>query len=429
MRAPGLALAAAIAVTGACGGDPDPTVDETTAEAMRLYPDLPHLYAGDQGLYRGCGPNGGVCHNANEFPNLASVGAVIDNVGRDCNQKREAAETLNDMCERVGDAVEIADQTTPIEIGSFAPVDADAAVPRTWRMLLRSAPTEVPSWYDLGVFRDGPDPLYHIGYYMESMAADPDDPSGRTIVLTLSPPPADPNAYDAGAAMSRVLADAGIPADPYAIQVGDPNRNGTFGAELDAKIIKPGQPQKSYLMRRLTDPNAGPLMPRANCCFWTRAAVRALWCWIAGLAPDGANALAAIDYAACPASPPVELLYPTPGPECEAAGMCPVEAGGGTGEPTFPSIYAEILVPKCGGMGCHDQEPAGYVDMTSEEAAYQTLATKIVPGDPAASVLYQRLDTATCQPPCDTMPLGRPVLPDDDRARIRTWIEGGAARR
>jgi hypothetical protein len=319
--------------------------------------------------------------------------------------------------------------TAPIEIANFEPVDVASSPPRTWKMRLRAAPEMVPGWHDLKVWRDSEDPLYHIGYYMQSMAPVLDDPSGKTIVLTLSPPPVNPNDYDAGAAMSALLQDSGVPADPYVIQVGDPNRNGTFGAELEAKIIKPGQPLKSYLLRRLTDPNAGPLMPRANCCFWTKAALRAMWCWIAGLAADGSNALAAIDYPSCPDSPPVELLYPTPGPECEAAGMCPVEAGGGTGDASFPSIYAEIMVPKCGGMGCHDQEPAGFVDMTSEEAAYTTLMPKLVVGDPASSVLYQRLDTATCQAPCETMPLGRPLLPEEDRERIRMWIANGAARR
>jgi hypothetical protein len=422
-----LALALAL---GACGSDPDPDpVDEDTAQAMLLYPDLPHLYGGDQGIYRGCGPNGGVCHNANEFPNLSSVASIVDNIGRDCNQKRESADTLHDMCERLGDVIEISNGTLPIEIASFEPVDVQAAIPRTWKLHLRSAPTEVPTWHDLKVFRDSEDPLYHVGYYMQSMAPDLEDPTGRTIILSLSPPPPNPTDYDAGAAMSEVLASSGSPSDPFEIQVGDPNRNGTFGAERGAKVIKPRDPLRSYLLRRLTDPNAGPLMPRANCCFWTKAALRATWCWIAGLQPDGANALDPIAYATCPASPSVELLYPTPGPECESAGMCPVEAGTGTGEPKFPSIYTEIMVPKCGGMGCHDQEPAGFVDMTSEEAAFQSLIPKVVAGDPAASILYQRLNEDTCSGECETMPLGRPLLPVEDRELIRQWIQDGALRR
>jgi hypothetical protein len=220
----------------------------------------------------------------------------------------------------------------------------------------------------------------------------------------------------------------GNPADPVQISIGDPNRNGTYGAELGGKIIKPGDPQRSYLLRRLTDPNAGPLMPRANCCFWTKPALRALWCWVAGLDDTGANALAAIDYDSYPPSPAVDLLYPDPGPECESSGLCPIEAAGDPNEPTFPSIYTNILVPKCGGEGCHDREPAGYVDMRSEQAAYDTLLPKVVPGDPASSVLYQRLFDATCPAPCRTMPLGRPVLPDADRDLIGQWITDGALR-
>ena len=86
-------------------------------------------------------------------------------------------------------------------------------------------------------------------------------------------------------------------------------------------------------------------------------------------------------------------------------------------------------MPKCGGTGCHDQEPAGGVDMTSEEIAFTTLQEKVVPGSPDSSILWQRLNPETCQAPCRTMPLDRPLLPDADRQRIRQWILDGALRR
>jgi hypothetical protein len=422
---------AAVMLAAACSDDPidNGPIDEATAEARIKFPDVERLYAGEHGIYRGCGPNGGVCHNANEFPNLDSIGSILDNIGRDCNQKRDDPTTLHDLCERAGDFVQVINDTDAIEIAYFEPADT-AAPPRIWKMHLRDAPTEAIGTYDdLPIYRGAQrdETLFHIGYYMQSMAMDPLDPTGRTIVINLNPPPA--MGFDGGAYMAGHLANAGVPADPYAIQVGDANRNGTFGVELEGKIIKPGDPLRSYMLRRLTDPNAGPLMPRANCCFWTKASLRALWCWISGLQPDGANALSPIDYDACPASPSVELLYPLPGPECENSGMCPVEAGGGTGDATFSSIYTEIMVTKCDGSGCHfEDQPGGGVDMTSIESAYTTLFAKVVPGDPTSSALYRRLFPDTCQAPCDTMPLGRPLLPDADRERIRMWIEGGALR-
>ena len=218
-----------------------------------------------------------------------------------------------------------------------------------------------------------------------------------------------------------------MPNDPMSIQLGDANRNGIYGSELDGRIIRPGDPARSYLMHRLTDPAAGPLMPRANCCFWTRAALRALECWIRGLDADGGNALAPIDYDRCGPGTTVELLYPEPGPACETSGLCPVEAGA-SGVEGFAGIYADIIVPRCSGAGCHNQMPVGGVDFATEAAAWTSVSARVVPGDPTASLLYRRLSPELCVEPCQTMPLGRAPLAEVELARIRAWIEAGATR-
>jgi hypothetical protein len=422
-------LALALVVIAGCGNDHGvpPTITERDPEARALYPDLAHLYEGDQGIYRGCGPNGGVCHNGNEFPNLDSIGSIVDNIGRDCNQKRDNATSVHDMCERKGDLVELPTlpATKQIEIGWVGAVDNSGDPPRIWKLTLRdSASSVVGSLGRMPLTRDGAFVLY-LRDYLQSAVLDPTDPTGRTIILTLTPPPG--SGYDFGSEVAKHFAKIGIPGTSDAFYVGDPNRDGIFGADLGAKFIKPGDPQRSYLLRRLTDPSAGPLMPRANCCFWSKPALRALWCWVAGLDATGSNALAPIDYDRCPISPGVLLSYPDPGPECEAQGLCPVVATGGTNEPTFPSIYTEILVPKCGGEGCHDREPlSGGLDMRAEDTAFTTIRNKVVVGDPAASTLIQRLDPALCQAPCKTMPLDRATLPPEDLARIETWIRNGA---
>jgi hypothetical protein len=256
----------------------------------------------------------------------------------------------------------------------------------------------------------------------------PADAHAIDLRLPASPPGTpDPEDPDLGTYLASIFSGAGQPGDPMSIQLGDSNRNRVFGAELAGRIIRPGDPARSYLMRRLIDPLAGPLMPRANCCFWSKAALRALQCWIQGLTPDGGNALAPIDYDRCGPAPSVDLLYPEPGPDCEASGLCPVEAGtdGGTG---FAALYADVFVPRCSGSGCHNQLPAGGVDFATEDTAFVSLSARVTPGDPTTSVLYQRLSPALCGDPCVTMPLGRDPLPADELARVAAWIESGAAR-
>lgn len=391
-----------LVMLAACGDNRAPAI-----EAGPEFPDLERLYGGNHGIYRGCGPNGNVCHNGNEFPNLGSLGSILDTIGSDCNQKRDNAQAVHDMCERRGDLVAIGDEQ--IEIAYVATID-----PMHYALVLRSAPASFGT-ERLVVTRDG-ETVATLGELVSSAVLE----TPTTITLTMFP--------DAlGAEVGEQLARAGIPADPTTLRVGDPNRNGVFGAELAASLIQPGDPQRSYLLRRLVDPSAGPLMPRANCCYWTKPALRAMWCWVAGLRDDASNALDPIDYDGCPPLPSVELDYPEPGPSCETAGQCPVVAIGGIGEPTFASIYAEILVPSCGGIGCHDQDPvSGFVDLRTELAAYTTLASKVIAGDPDGSTLVRRLRPATCEAPCTTMPLDRPLLSEDDVGRIRQWILDGA---
>ncbi len=418
-----LAVAVAV-VVGSAGCHGADTIKDHDAEARELYPDLASLYGGDRGIYRGCAPNGGVCHNSNEFPDLHTVGSIVDNIGRPCNARRDRPETLHDLCERPGDRLGLGEQA--IEIAWVEPAaTADPASPREWKVHLREPAAGATA--QVGILR-GDQWLYELPRATASL--DPGDPGVVDLVLPATPPdlPPDPEGEpDLGTYLASLFTGAGMPNDPMSIQLGDPNRNGVYGAELGGRIIRPGDPARSYLLHRLVDPSAGPLMPRANCCFWTKAALRGLQCWIEGLAPDGENALEPIDYDRCGPGSSIELLYPEPGPECEASGLCPVEAGSAGGD-AFAALYADILVPRCSGGGCHDQTVVGGVDMATENAAFDTLSRKLVPGDPAASVLYQRLSPELCVEPCKTMPLGRAPLPAEQLERVKSWIELGASR-
>jgi hypothetical protein len=422
-----------LVVLVACGTNTTPpVVDDSDHEARTRYPDLAALYEGEQGIYRGCGPNGGVCHNGNEFPNLDSLGSIIANIDVPCNQKQGSGDRFHDMCERRGDLLELGNETIgfeQIEIGYFEPHPMYG--PQIWRMVLRDAPTKLMP--QSATYRDAmrtvrrvPDgvggealvPFVPMSLTHDVYQLDEEDPTGRSILMLLPGAPA----FDI---VNGFLTESALPR-PDRFNIGDPNRNRTFGFDIGGKLIRPGDPERSYLMRRLTDPTVGTLMPRANCCSWSRASVRALWCWIDGLAPDGSNAKSPIDYDACRASPSVELIYPEPGPGCEAQGLCPVMAGENTGDATFGSIYAEILTAKCAGGICHDTEAPNGVDFRSREAAFASLATKVVPGDPATSSLWIHLDPALCTGDCELMPLGRSPLSTEDRERIHAWITDGA---
>src|SRR5438552_2904218 len=105
-------------------------------------------------------------------------------------------------------------------------------------------------------------------------------------------------------------------ADSGQVQLGDPNGDGVFGAELNGATIKPGNPLRSYLFLRVMAPlpmgsgqtmtnvaapaSSEAQMPIANYQYWDiDNAVVALYCWIKGLQADGLNAAASIDYAGC----------------------------------------------------------------------------------------------------------------------------------
>lgn len=423
-----------IIIVAACGTNMTPPVviDDTDTQARNTYPNLAALYDGEQGLYRGCGPNGGVCHNGNEFPNLDSLGSIVGNIGVPCNQKQDSGDRFHDMCERRGDLVELGNETIGferIEIGYFEPHETFG--PQIWRMVLREAPTKLEAqsatYKDpMPTFRRVPDgtggevevPFVPLSLTHDIYQLDDADPTGRSILILLPTGPA----FDI---VSGFLTESQLPR-PDRFNIGDPNRNRTFGHDIGASLIKPGDPERSYLMRRLTDPTVGTLMPRANCCSWTRASVRALWCWIDGLAPDGSNAKDPIDYDACRTSPAVELIYPEPGPACEAQGLCPVSAGANSNDSTFASIYSEILTAKCAGGICHDTEAPNGVDFRSPEAAFESLSSRVVPGDPSASTLWKHLNPELCTDDCLVMPLGRSPLPSTDLDRIHAWITEGA---
>lgn len=104
---------------------------------------------------------------------------------------------------------------------------------------------------------------------------------------------------------------------------------------------------------------------------------------------------------------------------------------------TWSAIYAEIIEPRCASAACHGGR-SGSLVMTSADGAYANLVgvaaagnrcrgsgTRVVAGDPAASLLVSKLGP---DPVCgEAMPLGRDALPTQWIDSIRAWIMAGAA--
>ena len=120
-------------------------------------------------------------------------------------------------------------------------------------------------------------------------------------------------------------------------------------------------------------------------------------------------------------------------------------ATAGCGSESFAAIYETILknaTYNCAGPLCHGREPGnvapvGDLSLSSASIAYMQLTakttasmscagkTRVVPGDPAASLLVQKLrgDTTMCG---GVMPIGADEISEADLKRVTDWIKGGA---
>jgi hypothetical protein len=105
---------------------------------------------------------------------------------------------------------------------------------------------------------------------------------------------------------------------------------------------------------------------------------------------------------------------------------------------TFTEVYTTILHPSC--SSCHAPGGDGsFEDFSSQSSAYAALVgvkasgpscassgeTRVVPGDPSQSLLFQKLSESN--PPCGSpMPLGGTPLPSAQLTLIEEWINAGA---
>ncbi|NIV17739.1 MAG: hypothetical protein GWN47_04860, partial [Woeseiaceae bacterium] len=105
-------------------------------------------------------------------------------------------------------------------------------------------------------------------------------------------------------------------------------------------------------------------------------------------------------------------------------------------QPTLDSIQAVVFTPTCARSGCHDavserallnlsDADTSLAQLRDVPATQNNAKLRVVPGDPNASYLVEKLEG-----PGDTgqqMPPGG-QLPQDQLSAIRTWIANGAQR-
>lgn len=376
-------------------------------------------------IYRTCTPNGGVCHNSKEFPDLRTPANFVAAFGANCNIQYGEYQSVFDGCERTGDRFKIEGgafgQTGQVELGW---IDVIPGEPFAGEGL----PPE-----------DAPGLHIHFG-----------DPLPGDIVDSYGSAEFERNFIDGGEVKKLTYATFStrwwiLPGRTHAIgevreyqvdQVnnllsvgivgGDPNRNGVFGArEGDpVHLLSPGDPETSYLIARLRgvmlgEEVPGSRMPLANQPF-TIAEMLALFCFVEGFPEGGGEGDLAgrIDYANCSYS-------------ADPAGLNLLGEG-----VTWEARISKILEFNCG--GCHNEVSLQAGLNLVGDGVYERLLMPstqnpemalITPNEPENSYLYLKLidDASIVGNPMPYNPLtGEGTLSEAEIADVLTWITNGA---
>jgi hypothetical protein len=127
-----------------------------------------------------------------------------------------------------------------------------------------------------------------------------------------------------------------------------------------------------------------------------------------------------------PPSDPNDVGIP-PVPACVDADPSAVPAAAAT----LPEIERAVFAPSCTFSACHGRSGAAGLVLEGSDLRERLLQRLVVPGDPEASWLYQKI--ARCTPinaggiESTHMPLNAPFLLDDGLvAMVREWIAAGA---
>lgn len=379
-------------------------------------------------VVRTCSPNGGVCHNQQEYPDLHTPANFLSTINAPCNVTPGDWTSVDDRCEQPGDRFRLTSLSDrEIEIGHIVHVagesldyrnedDSPDVESRGIHIFLRNPiDTERDETWgsaqfirtfinDEGIIEDLPYANFTTRWWIL------DD--GRHIFGEV-------RSYQ----IDRVndLMSVGI------IQ-GDLNRNGVFGASQQRPyaLLEPGDPERSYLIGRMRGHMggtevAGSRMPLANQPM-TIPEMLAFFCFVEGLPSDGTwpSMDRPIDYQGCSYSVDPENLN---------------LLGEGV---TWAGRISKIFDANC--SGCHGGEnPAEGLDLRDEDA-YENLFVQsvqnpdmalIAPGEPMESYLWLKLihDPTVSGFPMPYNPLtGEGSLREAELGDIETWIFNGAIR-
>ncbi len=280
----------ALLVAAACATEDEPptvpaappiSMEEMGPEAVRIaketYPTLFDVQV--KAIQPTCSPNPGVCHNSNNYPDLRTIGNLVALVSAPCNVEIPDPMLGWDSCERRADVLTAGDFRS--DVGWVQKIG-----PGTWRMGLREAPPSTGARLFTVVADDG------------HLVLNPPQDWMVQIDLVEGQAEADVTVRPQQAFLTDFV-DSVI----ATIVGGDPNRNGTYGADDDAVgpglMFWPGQTAKSYLWGRITGEAPGSRMPLANDPL-TNDAYVAIACWIEGLEMGKPVSISdVIDYEAC----------------------------------------------------------------------------------------------------------------------------------
>jgi hypothetical protein len=206
-------------------------------------------------------------------------------VGKRCNAITADPLAILDACEPAGDQLVLGSPGGGFRsaIGRVrASSDAQAI-----EIDLEEAPPTAAESIEASIERAGPPAfVVHLGARVTTRAGE------HTVIVRAGDLPDDLRSF---------LAGPYVPGLATRVVLGDPNANGVFGAKLGELVIRPGDPERSFLVQRILG-KVLPRMPLANGDL-TPAQIFALECWVRQMRPDGSNADGPIDYRACDSVP------------------------------------------------------------------------------------------------------------------------------
>jgi hypothetical protein len=390
---------------GSTGEPVDPTganpADEYVKEAKEKFPTYLDLHSGV--ITRTCSPNGGVCHNEKEYPDLHTPQTMLSMLDAPCNLAETEPLNLFDGCEDQGDQLLFTNGSNTSYVSEVGYIefgtDGMGTVINAVVYLKEPIPNAmmVPGQFESIAFQRQTDGgMLTVGAVENAVSYAP-----GMIALQI-------NDYANQTEDVKTLLESDV-------RVGDPNRNGVFGFSEDPyRLLLPGDPWKSYLLQRLQGNVPGSPMPLANKPL-SSPEIIALACWIEGATDEEAmNPYASIDYDGCD----------------YAADFGTTPTGSGT---TFSGAVQPILDARCATPGCHGSlAPQAGLDLTAGKS-YDNLmlpsmqnpdVPRVTPGNPTNSYLITKLTGNGLMG--NQMPLGSQPLAPEELEVVRTWISYGA---